>query len=129
MIDGWIEALAWEALSSDAAIRWADAVQGGVASLAASILDPATPATAVAAAGRAWGLALLVRGGLAGRTAVAAPLRLALSEARAAARSLSVDALPAALPARLARYDLAGQTPGPLRKRVALILAAATGRV
>ncbi|HTX51139.1 MAG TPA: squalene/phytoene synthase family protein [Caulobacteraceae bacterium] len=129
MIDAQIEALDSVEFDADAAVRWADAVQGGVASLAASALDPASPASAVAAAGRAWGLALLVRGGRIERTAVAAPWRSALAEARAASRTLSVAALPAALPARLARYDFAGVTPGPLRKRLALIVAAATGRV
>lgn len=129
MINGQIEALESVRLDADAAVRWADVVEGSVASLAAGALDPASPASAVAAAGRAWGLALLVRGGLAERAVVAGPLRSALTEARAEARTLSVAALPAALPARLARYDLAGVTPGPLRKRLALTLTAATGRI
>jgi len=129
MIDGQIESLESPALELEAAVRWADAVQGSVAGLAASALDPATPASAVAAAGRAWGLALLVRGGLAERSEVAAPMCQALTEARVTALGLSVAAFPAALPARLARYDLAGRAPGPLRKRLALTLAAATGRV
>jgi hypothetical protein len=42
---------------------------------------------------------------------------------------LSVEALPAALPARLARFDLTGRTPGRLAKRLSLVLAAATGRL
>jgi 15-cis-phytoene synthase len=130
MIDGQIESLESPKLGTEAAVRWADAVQGSVGGLAASALDPTTSASAVAAAaGRAWGLALLIRGGRVERSEVAAPMRLALSEARAAADALSVAALPAALPARLARYDLAGQTPGPIRKRLALTIAAATGRV
>jgi hypothetical protein len=54
---------------------------------------------------------------------------MALAEAKAAVRSLGVAALPAALPARLARFELAGTTPGPLARRVALVLASATGRL
>jgi phytoene synthase len=129
MIDGQIEALEAARLGPEAAVHWGDAVQGSVCGLVAAVLDPATDTAAVAAAGRAWGIALLVRSGLAERSEVAGPMRSALSEARFAARGLSVAALPAALPARLARYDLAGQAPGPLRKRLALTLAAATGRI
>jgi len=129
MIDAQIAALAVAKLGPEAAVGWADAVQGSVCSLAAAVLDPAMDTAAVAAAGRAWGLAWLARSGLAERSEVARSMRLALSEARVAARGLSVAALPAVLPARLARYDLAGQAPGPLRKRLALTLAAATGRI
>jgi hypothetical protein len=84
---------------------------------------------AAASAGRAWGLALLQRAGLASREILAAPLREALDQARRDARRLSVAALPAALPARLARFDLAGRTPGRFSKQLALVLAAATGRL
>jgi hypothetical protein len=60
---------------------------------------------------------------------VAPLLAAALSEARRSARALSVTALPAALPARLARFDLSGRTPGVLRKQLGLIVASATGRI
>jgi len=129
MIDGQVEALASASLDSAAALRWADAVQGSATGLAATILDPATPPATVAPAGRAWGLALLIRAGLAVQPAVRHDLAAALKESQAAARTASTIAFPALLPARLARYDLAGRTPGPLRKRLALTLAAATGRV
>ncbi len=129
MIDGQIEALEAAALDAAGTAAWADAVEGSLAEAAAIVLDPTAPAEAARPAGRAWGLALLLRAGLAPRETLAEPLRMALAEARAAARSLGVAALPAALPARLARFELAGAKPGPLARRVALVLASATGRL
>lgn len=129
MLDGQIEVLAPAALDAPAAVAWADAVEGSAAQVAAMILDPDAPPQAAAPAGRAWGLALLLRGGLVSRETLAPPLRAALGEARAAAKSLGVNGLPAALPARLARFDLAGRKPGPLSQRLALVLAFATGRL
>jgi phytoene synthase len=129
MIDGQIEALEAAALDEAGAVAWAEAVEGSAAQAAAMILDPSAPAAAAASAGRAWGLALLLRAGLASREMLAAPLRAALAEARAAAKSLGVAALPAALPARLARFDLAGRQPGALARRLALVLASASGRL
>jgi len=129
MIDGQIEAANAPAFDAAGVVAWADAVEGSAARAAAVILDPSAPAEAAAPAGRAWGLALLLRAGVASREVLAAPLREALAEARAEARSLSVAALPAALPARLARFDLAGRQLGPFAKRLALVLASATGRL
>jgi phytoene synthase len=129
MIDGRIDALDQAELDAVAAVRWADAVQGSLATLAARVLDPATPAEAAAPAGRAWGLALLRRAGLARAAQTDEPLRDALAAARTESRRLGVAAFPAALPARLARFDLAGRSPGPLRKQLSLVLAAATARV
>ncbi|HEY1425641.1 MAG TPA: squalene/phytoene synthase family protein [Caulobacteraceae bacterium] len=129
MIDGQIAALDVAAFDAANAVAWADAVEGSVSTAAATRLDPAAPAGAAAPAGRAWGLALLLRSGLAARDTLAEPLRAALAEARAAGRSLGVKALPAALPARLARFDLAGRRPGPLSQRLALVLASAAGRL
>jgi phytoene synthase len=129
MIDGQIAIVEHSSLSEATAVAWADAVEGSAARLAATILDPATPAEGAAPAGRAWGLALLLRAGLVAPAVATAPLRQALAEARTAARRLGVEALPAALPARLARFDLAGRTPGPFVKQLSLVLAAATGRV
>ena len=129
MIDGQIEALDMADLDQTAALAWADAVQGSAASLAATILDPASPAAPAAVAGRAWGLALLHRAGRAGAGVVWPLLRNALGEARKLAPTLSVAALPAALPARLARLELAGRQSGPLAKRLSLIVATATGRL
>jgi phytoene synthase len=129
MIDGQIEALEQAALDEAAAVRWADAVEGSVAATVATVLDPSSPAQAAAPAGRAWGLALLLRSSRAPGEIVLPLLREALGEARASAKALSVAALPAALPARLARFDLAARTPGPLAKRLSLVVASATGRL
>jgi hypothetical protein len=74
-------------------------------------------------------LALLLRADLAARETVAPLLRAALADARTNARGLGVKALPAALPARLARFDLAGRKAGPLARQFSLFLAAASGRV
>jgi phytoene synthase len=129
MIDGQIDALEAGALDAAAAVAWADAVEGSAAHVAAMILDPGTPADAAAPAGRAWGLALLLRAGLASRELLEQPLRDALAEARTAARSLGAAAFPAVLPARLAHYSLAGREPGPFARRLVLVLASATGRL
>jgi phytoene synthase len=129
MIDGQIEVLEVESLDAAAAIAWADAVEGSAAMLAAAILDPAGDARAAAPAGRAWGLALLQRSSRAPRDAITPALGEALAAARVAAKALSVATLPAALPAALARFDLSVHAPGPLRKRLALVLASASGRV
>jgi len=129
MIDGQIDALDGGALEGAQAVAWADAVEGSAARIAALTLDPTTPSEAAAPAGRAWGLALQLRAGIATREALAPALRAALAEARAGATQLSAAAFPAALPARLARFDLAGRKPGPLAQRLALVLASATGRL
>jgi len=129
MIDGQIEALDLIDPDRATALAWADAVQGSAASLAATILDPASPSEPAAVAGRAWGLALLRRSNRAGDAVVQPLLRSALGEARRLAPTLSVAALPAALPARLARFDTVGRQPGPLAKRLSLIVATATGRL
>jgi phytoene synthase len=129
MIDGQIEALGEAAMDVSAALAWADAVQGAVARLAAMTLDPRIDADSALAAGRAWGLALLLRGGAVSAELAAEPLRAALAEAQSGAKRLSVAALPAALPARLARHALAARAPGPLAKRLALLAAVVSGRV
>jgi phytoene synthase len=129
MIDGQIEALEEASLNATAAVSWADAVEGSMAAMVATVLDPSSPAQAAAPAGRAWGLALLLRSNRAPGEIVLPLLRAALGEARASAKALSVAALPAALPARLARFDLAARTPGPLAKRFSLVVASATGRL
>jgi phytoene synthase len=129
MLDGAVEALELAELDEVAAERWADRVEGELASLLAQLLDRASPAGAAAAAGRAWGLALLWRAGLATPATLASPLRRAIDEARTEARSLSSLALPAALPARLARFDLARRRPGQLVKRLSLVAAVVSGRI
>jgi len=129
MIEGEIAALEPEALDAAAAERWAEDVHGSAARLAAMILDPAAPGEAAAPAGRAFGLSLLIRSRRVDTPAARPLLRSALAEARRAAPGLGVAAFPAALPARLARGDLAARPPGGLAKRLALVLAVATGRV
>ena len=129
MIDGQLDVLEAPALEAAAAVDWADAVQGSLARLVAKVLEPCIDPGAVSAAGRAWGLALLIRARLATIETVRAPLRQALDAARRDAKATSAAALPALLPARLARFDLAGRTPGPLRRRLSLVLAVAAGRV
>jgi phytoene synthase len=128
MIDGQIDALDVARFDAPAAVAWANTVEGSAAQLAAMVLSASAPAAA-APAGGAWGLALLIRAGLADREALAAPLREALAQARAAATALDAAAFPAALPARLARHALDARQPGPLAKRLALVLATATGRL
>jgi len=129
MIDGQIELLGAAILSAAEAVAFADAVEGSAARLAAAILDPASPPEAAGPAGRAWGLALVFRAGLAPADTIRPPLRAALAEGRTAARRLSVSAFPAALPARLARYDLLDRTPDTLEKQLSLVLAAVRGRI
>jgi phytoene synthase len=129
MIDGRIEVLGRATLDAQAAVRWADQVEGAAAVLAAAILDAAAPAEAARPAGRAWGLSLLRRARLAAAPDVDAALRAALAQARVSARSLGVTAFPAALSARLARFDVDKSAPGPLRKRLALVIAAARAQI
>jgi hypothetical protein len=129
MIDGWIEIVETPALSQAQAIAWADAVEGSLARLAVMILDPTAEPAAAQPAGRAWGLTLLRRAGLASPEAVDAALAESLKAARSEARRLGVGAFPAVLAVALARHDLAGRAPGPLARRLKLIAASATGRL
>jgi phytoene synthase len=129
MIDGHIDTLEFAQFDQAAATAWADAVEGSLAILAAMVLDPAGSAHDAGPAGRAWGLALLQRSGRASDEVLRPLLASAIDAARLAAVGLSVAAMPAALPARLTRFDLAGRSPGPLRRRLSLILATATGRL
>jgi 15-cis-phytoene synthase len=127
MIDGQIASLDI-AFDTAASLAWADAVQGSLAVAAAYVLDPAV-AERAALAGRVWGLALLLRSGRAPDPLLRPLLASAIVSARAQAAGLSVAAMPAALPVRLARFHLAGRSPGLLRKQLSLVVAAATGRL
>ena len=129
MIDGWIDIADASALTTEQALAFADAVEGSAARLAVAILDQTAPTEAAGAAGRAWGLALLRRAGLAAPETVDNALRETLAAARPDALRLSVAAFPAALSAALVRFDLAGRGVGPLRKRLQLIVASVTGRL
>jgi phytoene synthase len=117
LIDARYDELGGRTPSGDDAGAWADAVGGGMMRLVALTLDPSSPDTATAAAGRLFGL-----GRLGQRAGELAALR---REARQAVRALSVKAFPAVLPAALA--GRAGDAP--LTKRARLTWAAATGRV
>lgn len=125
MIDARIDVLYQPYLEAEAAVRWADAVGGGAAVLAARILDPISAAEAVRPAGRVWGLLRLKRAGRAEVRDIERLSRPALKEARRAASSLSAAAFPAVAHATLARE----RTPSALRARVRLLLAVAFGRI
>jgi phytoene synthase len=129
MIDGRIAVLDRTALDADEAVAWADAVAGSATVLAAMSLDPAAPPEAAAPAGRAWGLTLLRRAGLAAPETVDALLPRALADARTSARKLSVAAFPAVLHVGLARWDIAARSPPDWRRRLSLVIASATGRI
>jgi hypothetical protein len=92
------------------------------------ILGAGAAAEAARPAGRAWGLTLLRRAGSISPADVDGALSRALDEARTRAATLGVAAFPAALPARLARFELDGGA-GPLRKRLALVAAVAAARL
>ena len=129
MIDGRIAALDQPSFGADEAIAWADRVQGSATRLAVAILDPAASGAAADAAGRAWGLTLLRRSGQAAPDGIDPCLRRALAEARAAGRGLSVQAFPAVLHLRLARWDLAARPPPEWRRRLSLVIGSATARI
>jgi len=129
MIDGRAEVLDEATLAAPAAIRWADLTAGSAARLCAIILDANAPPEAAAPAGRALGLAFLGRDGRAGLDVVGAALREALAQARRSARLLSVEAFPAALAARLARFDLKGAAPPLWRKQLSLLAASVSGQL
>jgi len=129
MIEARIRALETSRFGVLGAVEWADAVGGSAAFLAARVLDPDCPADAVQPAGRAWGLALLRRSGVAAGSEFDRALFQGLHLASEAARRLSVAAFPAALHVTLVRCDLASRTPGELEKRLRLSWAAARGRL
>jgi len=115
-----------------------DATAGALMSLAASTLDAAATLDATRAAARAWGFAGLLRLRRTGvdrlpeawdEVGVRARVRLALIEAKGAARRLPVAAFPAAAYATLAGAYAAGRTPSDLEKRLRLTTAVLTGRL
>jgi phytoene synthase len=124
MVDGQIDILGAAVLDAASALRWADQVHGSAAGLAAQTLG-GQPRHA-APAGRVWGLAQAVRAGLIDPDAARPLLADAVRAAREAARQLPAAAFPAALPARLAAMGVAS---APVARRLALILAVATGRL
>ncbi len=132
-----------------ALVGYIDATAGGVMRAAARLLNPAAPPEAVAAAGRAWGWASLLRAGPALAAAgrrwtpaswgeptdeeiarhVAYRIADALVQAREQVRHLPVAAFPAVAYAALARDTARGRAPGELGGRVRLAAAVLRGRV
>lgn len=129
MIDARIDVLDRASLDLPQALAWADAAGGSSALLAAMILDADAPAEAAIAAGRVWGLVLLVRQGLVGRAAATGWIGGGLAEARTEARRLGVQAFPAVAHATLARGLAADGEEPPLIKRIRMLWAVSTGRL
>jgi phytoene synthase len=129
MIAARIDILGAARLEWVQARAWAAGAQGPLARLAARVLDPAADEALAEPSGIVWGLLLLRRSGRAGGEEFDLGLRAMLAEASQTASQLPTAAFPAALPATLARADLAAKAPGELRKRARLALAALTGRL
>jgi phytoene synthase len=125
MIEAHIDGLGRQSMEVAEAVAWADATEGRLAGLAATILGAGDLAKWAEPAGKAWGLVLLRRTQRA--SGVERALREALGEARVAARRLPTTAFPAALAATLARTDLRTPSPADLEKRIRLAFAALTG--
>ncbi len=129
MIEARIDLLDRASLDLAQALAWADAAGGSAALLATMILDGRVPAEAAAAAGRVWGLVLLVRQGLVDRSAAVGWLAGGLAEARHDAERLGVTAFPAAVHATLARGLFRRGEDSPLVKRMRMLWAVSTGRL
>jgi phytoene synthase len=127
MVLSRIAAIDHPRLDAGQAVAWADGVAGSAASLAAHILDPASPADAAGPAGRLWGLRRLVVLGLAEADDIAPLIRETLPLARREARRLSARAFPAVAQATLARAELRGRKDSDLAVRSRLLWAVATG--
>jgi phytoene synthase len=133
MIDARIDVLDHASFDLAQALGWSDAVGGSAAMLGAMILDAAAPAEAAIAAGRVWGLVLLVRQGLVDPAAAAGWLAGGLAEARRDAGRVGIAAFPAVAHATLARGlarnpDRAGEESA-LVKRLRMLWAVSTGRL
>ena len=139
MIEARIAAIDAGQLASEAeAYDHIDATAGALMGLAASSLDASVSPDATRCAARAWGLAGLLRFRRAGldrlpeawdEADVRGRVRVALAEARAAARGLPVAAFPAIAYASLAGAYAAGRSPSELEKRLRLTTAVLTGRL
>ena len=113
LIDARYDELGGRIPQGQDAIDWADAVGGGMMQLVALVLDPVTPLSATATAGRLSGLA---------RLGVPPTGR---RQVRKDARRLSLKVFPAVLPVALAGYSADPQ----LLKRLRLTWSFATGRL
>lgn len=108
-----------EPKTGDALLSHIDATEGLVMALAARRLSNEATADQVAQAARATGLARIDPPGA----------EKALDALREPLKSLPVEAFPAVAHAALARRYARGASPGPLEKRLRVLLAVMTGRV
>jgi phytoene synthase len=125
MIEARIGGLGRQTMAAAEAAAWADATEGRLAGIAATVLGAGESAKGAEPAGKVWGLVLLRRAGR--PIGVERALNETLDEAREAARRLPTSAFPAALAATLARADLRTPRPSDLEKRIRLAIAALTG--
>lgn len=127
VIEGQMPLLDKGSLTTEAAMKVADAGEGTVARLAAQILAPGNDKSLEAPA-RFYGMARLkARRGL--TDAGEAELAHLRRDARAALNGLPTKLMPAALPAALATSLWLGRAPGPLAKRLKLLTSFMTGRI
>jgi phytoene synthase len=139
MVEARIQAIEAPTLADEAAVhRHLDATAGALIGLAICVLDEAAAPVIAQSAGRAWGLAGLLRLRRTGLDRLpqawdAAEVRVralaALAQARAAARTLPVSAFPAVAYVALAKAYAAGRTPSALAKRLRLTTAVLSGRL
>jgi phytoene synthase len=129
MIGARIDVLDRASLDLTQALAWADAAGGSAALLATMILDADAPAEAAIAAGRLWGVVLLVRQGLVDQPAAVGWIRGGLVEARRNAKRLSVKAFPAVAHAALARGMRGAGEDSPLIMRLRMLWTVSTGRL
>jgi len=127
LIEGQMPLLDKGALTTEAAMKVADAGEGTVARLAALIVEPGRTAVLEAPA-RFYGMARLkAQRGLS--DAGDAELLHLRRDAAAAMKGLSTRLMPLALPAALATALWQGRPPGPLAKRLKLMSSFLTGRI
>ncbi len=133
LIDGRLRELDPWPLAAEEVQDYLDATAGRLMALAAKALAPDVR-TDLRPAGRAWGLAGLLR--LGGRLpadwepdVVRQRVQKAHAEANAALQGLPVAAFPAVAYATLARAHAAGGAPSELTKRLKLTWAVMRGRI
>ncbi len=120
LIDARYRELDAEPMTLDEAMVWARETGGGVAAIAASLLDPAAEPKLARAGGTAWAIGRLMRtAGLSGPEAMAA-----LKSERLAARGLSAAAFPA-----IAHASLAPDGGSDLSRQGRLVWAVLRGRI
>jgi len=131
LVDARAEELEPGALNAEAAFHaHVDATAGALAALAASRLDPESPAGAVTEAMRAWGLATATRlpPGWE-RSDVARRVEAHLKAARGELKALPVKAFPAVAYAAFAKDYAKGREPSLLGRQLRLLGATIMGRI